>query len=177
MFQHTAARRRLVLRLFFLVRIERFQHTAARRRLAPMLPPVFLNRECFNTQPPEGGWLPCDPQFFLTANVSTHSRPKAAGMKISSVPRPCLLKFQHTAARRRLDHQNQRRQHPDHRFNTQPPESGWNRPPPSLPAAGRFQHTAARRRLDSSLLFSFVDSMFQHTAARRRQEPSSICPK
>ena len=153
----------------------------------------------FNTQPPEGGWLPCYPQFFLTANVSTHSRPKAAGMKISSVPRPCLLKFQHTAARRRLDHQNQRRQHPDHRFNTQPPESGWNRPPPSLPAAGRFQHTAARRRLDSSLLFSFVDSMFQHTAARRRLEvqrnirnffkvfqhtaarrrlePSSICPK
>ena len=45
-----------------------------------MLPPVFLNRECFNTQPPEGGW---DEDFIraasMLAEVSTHSRPKAAG--------------------------------------------------------------------------------------------------
>ena len=55
----------------------------------------------FNTQPPEGGWLPCYPQFFLTANVSTHSRPKAAGS--SCYARIYDKAFQHTAARRRLD--------------------------------------------------------------------------
>ena len=33
-----------------------FQHTAARRRLA--FKPVFNQaHQCFNTQPPEGGWL------------------------------------------------------------------------------------------------------------------------
>ena len=54
----------------------------------------------FNTQPPEGGWadggIPPD-----SLNVSTHSRPKAAG-KLSKLPLRAL-KFQHTAARRRLD--------------------------------------------------------------------------
>ena len=58
MFQHTAARRRLVsLSLSFII-IEWFQHTAARRRLAKHL--VFAHG------------------LFL---VSTHSRPKAAGHK------------------------------------------------------------------------------------------------
>ena len=78
----------------------RFQHTAARRRLAFCMgkfisavsfntqppeggwPPRLFRaaaRSRFNTQPPEGGWLP------LTAvcaweEVSTHSRPKAAGL-------------------------------------------------------------------------------------------------
>ena len=33
-----------------------FQHTAARRRLA-MLKAKLLTPNCFNTQPPEGGWL------------------------------------------------------------------------------------------------------------------------
>ena len=79
-----------------------FQHTAARRRLrAQKTPP---HRRCsFNTQPPEGGchsindplytrWrfqhtaarrrlpVPCKTSF-KSANVSTHSRPKAAAAK------------------------------------------------------------------------------------------------
>ena len=37
-----------------------------------------LWRKCFNTQPPEGGWKPFLFRFFLK-QVSTHSRPKAAG--------------------------------------------------------------------------------------------------
>ena len=56
--------------------------------------------ERFNTQPPEGGWVlyvvgKCE------GKVSTHSRPKAAGIGNGGAPL-IKLKFQHTAARRRL---------------------------------------------------------------------------
>ena len=76
----------------------------------------------FNTQPPEGGWFcggaacsyPAAFQhtaarrrletsirsFGYRFEVSTHSRPKAAG-KLTTV-RPLFTMFQHTAARRRL---------------------------------------------------------------------------
>ena len=78
LFQHTAARRRLVaIQAMGGVIYHLFQHTAARRRLG-------LRRErCsyqdgFNTQPPEGGWTATIPAANAAA-VSTHSRPKAAG--------------------------------------------------------------------------------------------------
>ena len=83
-----------------------FQHTAARRRLGVSAPPVPPPNRCFNTQPPEGGWSPLNSnkpnakQFQHTAarrrlgvvarlrllehEVSTHSRPKAAGYFMSS---------------------------------------------------------------------------------------------
>ena len=55
---------------------------------------------CFNTQPPEGGWLETQ-ETFPDLLVSTHSRPKAAGvLKIPSIG--SITVFQHTAARRRL---------------------------------------------------------------------------
>ena len=79
LFQHTAARRRLVRGGALVFRSFRFQHTAARRRLVPPVD-FMLFRPCFNTQPPEGGWLGT-----LAANA------------------PVIL-FQHTAARRRLVH-------------------------------------------------------------------------
>ena len=41
--------------------------------------PARAIRECFNTQPPEGGWPPRSTAEFKGA-VSTHSRPKAAGV-------------------------------------------------------------------------------------------------
>ena len=76
--------------------------------------------------------------------VSTHSHPKvAAYMRLmpilhyqfqhTATRRWLLLQhhnsaqldwFQHTATRRWL-RRHQRRQHPTHRFNTQPPEGGW----------------------------------------------------
>ena len=80
----------------------------------------------FNTQPPEGGWKNMEKPALLRA-VSTHSRPKAAGkVKWKNWPfhfgfntQPPeggwinarsafinLLKFQHTAARRRLAESN-----------------------------------------------------------------------
>ena len=98
MFQHTAARRRLVHDSIASVKITTvsthsrpkaaggdwmaqirlllFQHTAARRRLARF---VEAHHSCagFNTQPPEGGCCITD-DLWLVYKVSTHSRPKAA---------------------------------------------------------------------------------------------------
>ena len=56
---------------------------------------------CFNTQPPEGGWL----QYLVS------QRKKSL--------------FQHTAARRRLVMGLPRSPNVVMRFNTQPPEGGW----------------------------------------------------
>ena len=58
-----------------------FQLTAARRRLDNYYCNRHQNR-CFNSQPPEGGWV-LDWIRLAQAQVSTHSRPKAAG--VSSV--------------------------------------------------------------------------------------------
>ena len=87
---------------------------------------MFCNRfffVCFNTQPPEGGWMPFEHQSVI------------------------ILKFQHTAARRRLEILLCR--------------THW-----SL----MFQHTAARRRLEAFLSVDLAGDWFQHTAARRRLE-------
>ena len=77
-----------------------FQHTAARRRLE-----AIQDRQCrpvcFNTQPPEGGWLAFIISQVLNYLVSTHSRPKAAG------------------------YGGQHRRLATGGFNTQPPEGGW----------------------------------------------------
>ena len=86
----------------FLMLMLMFQHTAARRRLAA--PMAMLSR---------------------LMRVSTHSRPKAAGMDTVKTLAPGLM-FQHTAARRRL-------------------VSGAR---PYADDHAPFQHTAARRRLD-----------------------------
>ena len=118
--------------------------------------------------------------------VSTHSRPKAAGCFNSKLI--CFKGFQHTAARRRLDHDSAK-QSRRQCFNTQPPEGGWtgrlklgsenhvsthSRPKAAenLPVVGirqrLFQHTAARRRLVLLKFDETTNYAFQHTAARRR---------
>ncbi len=56
-----------------------FQHTAARRRLACFSGHNAVPSSCFNTQPPEGGWVVPSQLENRLADVSTHSRPKAAG--------------------------------------------------------------------------------------------------
>ena len=128
-----------------------------------------FNLSGFNTQPPEGGWLilvlvimTLHSKFQHTAArrrlavllakrsgrrpVSTHSRPKAAGMDTVKSLAPELM-FQHTAARRRLGfwvflhsflttvstHSRPkaagfraiRQAVHSNSFNTQPPEGGW----------------------------------------------------
>ena len=145
MFQHTAARRRLEFRSKIRHQNQSFQHTAARRRLVLCFVIYSAITRCFNTQPPEGGWLNCETQTLIgnesfntqppeggwqlhilyhqQYSVSTHSRPKAAGLYqnqsfhndyVSTHSRP-------KAAGR------QRRLYRKHTicFNTQPPEGGW----------------------------------------------------
>ena len=78
---------------------------------------------CFNTQPPEGGWIRVKRNHVPTRNVSTHSRPKAAGFLTS-------LQMGLSSC-----------------FNTQPPEGGWLTQIARSVVVWKFQHTAARRRL------------------------------
>ena len=75
-----------------------FQHTAARRRLDHDSAKQS-RRQCFNTQPPEGGWTG-RLKLGSENHVSTHSRPKAAAQKLRRLESD--FQFQHTAARRRL---------------------------------------------------------------------------
>ena len=142
-FQHTAARRRLAAAQPLAGSMSLFQHTAARRRLDPC-DERQSDLQCFNTQPPEGGWIFAAPVGKSNGTVSTHSRPKAAGTRRKKSCPSAL--FQHTAARRRLAHLHQR-QHDGVCFNTQPPEGGWLKRASSPTSRSTFQHTAARRRL------------------------------
>ncbi len=126
----------------------------------------------FNTQPPEGGWQDPAKQERLR-QVSTHSRPKAAGATDR-------LKAQYaqvsTHSRPKAAGRTGAGRHPAQRgFNTQPPEGGWAATPaacgchqavsthsrpkaagglrPAATPANSFQHTAARRRLEVVYLF------------------------
>ena len=132
--------------------LRRFQHTAARRRLGKPLPSLnngdsvsthsrpkaagvrLLGHgrppDSFNTQPPEGGWPPNRAPPAQSAGFNTQppeggwgSRPKAAGVAACAVVARAQ-RFQHTAARRRLDTAFGRLRFSGS-FNTQPPEGGW----------------------------------------------------
>ena len=99
-FQHTAARRRLGgLRLRGRARC-RFQHTAARRRLAK-ISGRRLNGLGFQHTAARRRLVYYGSFFLPFTDVSTHSRPKAAGVALFGIKSAAFL-FQHTAARRRL---------------------------------------------------------------------------
>ena len=123
-----------------------FQHTAARRRLGLQVRRLTPT-ECFNTQPPEGGWkVVVSSMFFRFMFQHTAARRRLVRIIVRFY---IAFKFQHTAARRRLvaaDGTRWKRQivstHsrpkaagavylPPMRaiagFNTQPPEGGWCR--------------------------------------------------
>ena len=122
-FQHTAARRRLVDSVWRLPEFEPVS-THSRPKAAGFhkfqrfllyasfntQPPeggwkawmmLFIQNFSFNTQPPEGGWFIPITKLDRPHIVSTHSRPKAAGLSNWETYR--LLSC----------------------FNTQPPEGGW----------------------------------------------------
>ena len=86
--------------------------------------PIFWQASIsgFNSQPPEGGWAMRFSWLIFSKVVSTHSRPKAAGTGWKVILHD--IKFQLTAARRRLGRQTL-----------------------TLCAVMQFQLTAARRRL------------------------------
>ena len=121
-FQHTAARRRLADNWDTTAGELEFQHTAARRRLGQMAFNITALEAVSTHSRPKAAGMANEFMRGVTV-VSTHSRPKAAGR---------LKDFIQTAMQS---------------FNTQPPEGGWNLSE-LLPAKRhKFQHTAARRRL------------------------------
>ena len=156
-----------------------FQHTAARRRLGCRVMPAGAE-VCFNTQPPEGGWLAigsasvCKRSFQHTAArrrldsgaqscallniVSTHSRPKAAG-GLNGRPFRFFGVSTHTRPKA-AGFPFSTTCLPLTGFNTQPPEGGWLCPLPFFHLFGLFQHTAARRRLEPSGKSSAVNQGF-----------------
>ena len=187
-----------------------FQYTAARRRLDCCCRWYGFGGYCFNTQPPEGGWpkpnsclafvqrfqhtaarrrlVPNRPFPAKRRAVSTHSRPKAAGLAespirslraVSTHSRPKAAGVRnrgHTATGTVSTHSRPKaaggiirihRTNP-RSFNTQPPEGGWVRYEQTITRKLLFQHTAARRRLASRLTRRGRATTFQHTAARRR---------
>ena len=121
-FQHTAARRRLEVFINFMM-FSFMVSTHSRPKAAggygvgihpnnkvsthsrPKAAGCSLSKSrscffCFNTQPPEGGWvIPVERNH--SRHVSTHSRPKAAGTVF--IEKGFFMKC----------------------FNTQPPEGGW----------------------------------------------------
>ena len=122
-----------------------FQHTAARRRLViQSLQDNILEPVSTHSRPKAAGAF--THRAVPAAAVSTHSRPKAAGPEKRSADwleicfntqppeggwrliRGCFarsVRFQHTAARRRLEVQSGRLKVWFGCFNTQPPEGGW----------------------------------------------------
>ena len=153
-----------------------FQHTAARRRLVRCL--AFLNeKKRFNTQPPEGGWFfafsicfildmfqhtaarrrlgpAYDTNWFAVWFQHTAARRRLAWMREATVN---LWPFQHTAARRRLAIYF----------------CGYK-------SSAKFQHTAARRRLaktfDMGILGTFVSTHSRPKAAGTTQA-TTTCAK
>ena len=77
-----------------------FQHTAARRRLAIRMNKVEARAEVSTHSRPKAAGQAEVAKAERQA-VSTHSRPKAAG--VARLVNSLQAGFQHTAARRRLD--------------------------------------------------------------------------
>ena len=147
------------------VAVLEFQHTAARRRLA-FFRLVRSSSNCFNTQPPEGGWNHAGGE--RRGNACFNTQPPEGGWS-------CCTS----------------RDNRHFGFNTQPPEGGWETAEEFIRLSAGFQHTAARRRLgedirqaamheavsthsrpkaagDNQVEEIHAKRMFQHTAARRR---------
>ena len=167
LFQHTAARRRLHVRLMHQINNLMFQHTAARRRLlgypasvhwhwivsthsraeaaAQGLASGTLRGEVSTHSRAEAA-AKVSNNASLQKEVSTHSRAEAAAFRIALYLQFDTM-FQHTAARRRLRTTDLLDYCQNFSFNTQPRGGGCVLPIGRLCPTGRFQHTAARRRL------------------------------
>ena len=125
-FQHTAARRRLDQQ-----NITRQDVTSVSTHSRPKAAGFHVNvvnvfKLCFNTQPPEGGWIA--PQLTTSPFCGFNTQPPEGGWKSICFVLWLVCKFQHTAARRRLEIASSIR---------------WG--------FFVFQHTAARRRLAAML--------------------------
>ena len=146
-------------------KIIKFQLTAARRRLG--YPRGFqCHHDCFNSQPPEGGWTyicsrnsKCQ-KFQLTA---ARRRLEAFAYYKSSNQH----KFQLTAARRRLVFLGTFC-FMTTGFNSQPPEGGWLHLSAVRGGRGSFNSQPPEGGWGLKLHSGCPYSLFQLTAARRR---------
>ena len=98
-----------------------FQLTAARRRLARAFRKAPIGM-CFNSQPPEGGWMSGTNSAWLSCGFN--SQPPEGGWQLD-----VFIPNHHGS------------------FNSQPPEGGWLFYHGHFNPPGKFQLTAARRRL------------------------------
>ena len=78
----------------------KFQHTAARRRLG-WQGSILRSTMGFNTQPPEGGWF--QSAISLDSYKGFNTQPPEGGWISMFMLDGPHIKFQHTAARRRLE--------------------------------------------------------------------------
>ena len=145
--------------------------------------------QSFNTQPPEGGCRRSTAGSSGARRVSTHSRPKAAAVVCRGVVSR-VIRFQHTAARRRLQARGLAAVEAVEVSTHSRPKAAACRKTKKKGEMVGFQHTAARRRLQSfgsshpppgcfntqppeggcrsKSRFPAASPPFQHTAARRR---------
>ena len=164
-FQHTAARRRLVAVGAAIIHVWMFQHTAARRRLGKW---TFNSdgsvKVSTHSRPKAAGIV--DRQVFERRDVSTHSRPKAAGL---NPPLRRVWCFVSTHSRPKAAGPNRRSRNNRRRsFNTQPPEGGWGKRRYALIKGLSFNTQPPEggwRPSNDQLRRHYA---FQHTAARRR---------
>ena len=142
-----------------------FQHTAARRRLACVGSRSHASFS-FNTQPPEGGWpfnhdfravysgfqhtaarrrlVPALGYRLGVTKVSTHSRPKAAGLPIRPT-NPCARVSTHSRPKAAGLPAGNNRGRNSVSTHSRPKAAGGKFQNARHPET--FQHTAARRRL------------------------------
>ena len=129
-----------------------FQHTAARRRLEPFN--IFIDESkdvSTHSRPKAAGYKEWCRQN--GERVSTHSRPKAAGNTTNSTSKSWSVS---THSR---------------------PKAAGSISTDGVLSDRVFQHTAARRRLDEYLSKMSGNAWFQHTAARRRLAGRTVCLK
>ena len=90
---------------------------------------------CFNSQPPEGGWIDSRSMRCLCRRFNSQP-PEGGWVWVQNLNHP-LVQFQLTAARRRLDLVCFADKFVIAGFNSQPPEGGWSPTGyPNLPVDG-----------------------------------------
>ncbi len=150
--------------------------------------PILSASLCFNTQPPEGGWLHQQSQDSDRSSFNT--QPPEGGWFITKISSVSFGWFQHTAARRRLEFRREtdnrfflvsthsrpkaagagKRAHQNRRpgFNTQPPEGGWAHGGYTFSDSHGFNTQPPEGGWTAHMVQEDTSEMFQHTAARRR---------
>ena len=100
----------------------KFQHTAARRRLEGVGVAVFVQEVVSTHSRPKAAGM-IHQRFNVGAIVSTHSRPKAAGLQEVNILLNTGVSTHSRPKAAGLQFPHVRP--PPSRFNTQPPEGGW----------------------------------------------------